>query len=398
MAWTSRVAAGALAALGVASFVVGHAYAQAQAPSFTLSWEAPEGCPSEAAVRSAVDQLLGEGPPPPVHMAARAVVERTADDRWLVHLTTVSDGTTGERVVDAASCPSLAKATALILALAIDPERVAAHAPAPSSSSSSSPSSPLDTTPSSSSSAAPAPVPAAPAAAASSSAPAPASLETNAGHPAAPASPPASAAPSRRVARAPAQSSPSPSPRSAGVRRRSSAVAVFVEAGGDVGTLPRTAFALGGGVGLLLGAFRLEGYGGYVFPQPAYAPQEPSIGTNIHLALGGLRGCFLPLRGELEAGGCAGLELGDLHGAGFGTLRSPYAAFTPSSAGGLWVAPTLQGRFAWRVAAQLALVLDLGLAVPLRRDTFVVDHLAGGPLHQPAAVVGRAAFGPEIRF
>jgi len=173
---------------------------------------------------------------------------------------------------------------------------------------------------------------------------------------------------------------------------------VFVEAGGDVGTLPRAAFALGGGVGLLLGAFRLEGYGGYLFPQPAYAPQEPSIGTNIHLALGGLRGCFLPLRGELEAGGCAGLELGDLHGAGFGTLRSPYAAFTPSSAGGLWVAPTLQGRLAWRVAAQLALVLDLGLAVPLRRDTFVVDNLAGGPLHQPAAVVGRAAFGPEIRF
>ncbi|MGH7293351.1 MAG: hypothetical protein ACRELB_00390, partial [Polyangiaceae bacterium] len=106
--------------------------AQGQAASSGVVWDAPPAdCPDQAYVRRAVDQLLsGDGPPPAVHVDARARVTHPGS-QWQVHLTTVREGTTGERIVQSSSCRSLADATALIVALTIDPQRVAAnHLPA----------------------------------------------------------------------------------------------------------------------------------------------------------------------------------------------------------------------------------------------------------------------------
>jgi len=369
----SRVGAAALLALA-ATLVASVALrpALAQPASFSLSWQAPDDCPGESYVRGAVEQLLGGGPLPPARVTARAVVDHVASDRWQVHLTTVRDGATGERVVESQSCQSLADATALIVALTIDPERVAARAPSPSPSTS-------------------ALAPIASAAGPASSAPTPIP----------------SATPSATAAATPPSASSSPVPvpdraREAPPARptvlRPTLVALFAGVGGDVGTLPRATLAIDAGIAVTLGAFRLEGYGTYLTAQATYAAILPSLGTNVHLLAGGLRGCFIPLRGWIEAGGCAGLELGDLHGKGFGTLTSPYYQFTPSDRGGLWIAPTLTGRVSWRVAQSFALVLDVGLVVPLERDTFVIDNVGGAALHEAGPVEGRAAIGPEVRF
>jgi hypothetical protein len=65
-------------------------------------------------------------------LLARAVV--TQGQTWAVTLETESSGRVGQRALEAGSCAELANATALIVALMIDPEAVAAHAPPPAPS------------------------------------------------------------------------------------------------------------------------------------------------------------------------------------------------------------------------------------------------------------------------
>jgi hypothetical protein len=120
--------AGIVAALAAAATIIGALPAAlGQSRSFSIAWDAPAGCPDEAYVRASVEQLLAGGGPVPAHVDARARVERGAGEQWRVRLTTVREGATGERVVESGSCRSLADATALIVALTIDPERVAAR-------------------------------------------------------------------------------------------------------------------------------------------------------------------------------------------------------------------------------------------------------------------------------
>ncbi len=344
--------------------------ARADEAAWSLVWEAPAGCPSEASVRDAVAQLLGTGGPPPASVSARAVVQRTSSDHWIVQLTTVREGARGERVVEATSCPSLASATALIVALTIDPERVAANSPPSGAASSTLPSA--------------TPVPTG---AASTAAPLPSASALN--PPPSPPPPSSGAAPAQAPAPAPA---PAPA-RNEGPRR----FALLLEGMGDVGSLPSVSDGITGSLGLTFDALRLEAFGSYLFAQPFYAASFPSIGSNLDLWSGGLRGCYLPAQGALALGACAGLEVGQLQGNGFGSLRGPYQTFTPASQGGLWIAPVAGGRLAWRIAPYFSLVIDLGIAVPLRRDTFDIAG-ASGASHQASPVVARGAAGPELRF
>jgi hypothetical protein len=84
-----------------------------------LSWVAPVGCPDEASVRGDVQRLLSGSQ---ASAAARADVTHTGDS-WRVVVT--MNG--GERRLEAASCRALADATALIVAMAVDPARVVAN-------------------------------------------------------------------------------------------------------------------------------------------------------------------------------------------------------------------------------------------------------------------------------
>jgi hypothetical protein len=99
--------------------------ARSASPDFAFSWDAPASCPDESAVRRQIDALLEEAPPVSVRLTARAAVSR--DDEagaWIVRLFTDRDGVPGERTIEAESCGALADATALIVALTLDPTHV----------------------------------------------------------------------------------------------------------------------------------------------------------------------------------------------------------------------------------------------------------------------------------
>jgi len=99
--------------------------------ALTFSWQAPAGCPSRDNLRVEIARLLGgdirirQGG----DIKARAVV--THGQTWSLAIETELAGRPGQRSIDAASCQDLADATALIIALMIDPDAVAAHATPP---------------------------------------------------------------------------------------------------------------------------------------------------------------------------------------------------------------------------------------------------------------------------
>jgi hypothetical protein len=92
-----------------------------------ITWLAPEGCPSPDAVKAEIDDLLGGAASERARdsLSVRAMVER--GERWLVRLETQVGRTSGHRTIEAGSCPGLASATALIVALMIDPQAVEAR-------------------------------------------------------------------------------------------------------------------------------------------------------------------------------------------------------------------------------------------------------------------------------
>jgi hypothetical protein len=114
----------------LAGLGVGRARAQ-DAETLTLTWLAPAGCPGTSEVRAEIARLLGGtiGAVPGGRLQARAVV--TQGQTWAVNLETESGGNVGQRSLDAGSCRELAHATALIIALMIDPDAVATHTPPP---------------------------------------------------------------------------------------------------------------------------------------------------------------------------------------------------------------------------------------------------------------------------
>jgi hypothetical protein len=117
------------------------------APALTFEWSAPPECPSSAEVLAETRRLLG-GPPPlrsNEHWTARAVASHAGI--WSVSIETSSASGPHSRTLHAQTCRGLADATALILALAINPEALAVAAPAPMANSSSSTATPPATVP-----------------------------------------------------------------------------------------------------------------------------------------------------------------------------------------------------------------------------------------------------------
>jgi hypothetical protein len=93
-----------------------------------LTWTAPAECPTQARVAAHVADLLGGPTEAASHVRASARVWRDENARWHVEIHTQTGPATGERRVDGESCQAIADATALILAVAVDPEAVAARA------------------------------------------------------------------------------------------------------------------------------------------------------------------------------------------------------------------------------------------------------------------------------
>ena len=117
------------AALGLA--VLGRALPAnaSEKAEFTLSWQAPADCPSPGDVRAEVVRLLGGQVRLPAGRDFKASAQVAHAQTWSVSIETELAGRAGRRAIDAASCQDLADATAMVLALAIDPN-IAATLPA----------------------------------------------------------------------------------------------------------------------------------------------------------------------------------------------------------------------------------------------------------------------------
>ncbi|MFY0540734.1 hypothetical protein [Nannocystis pusilla] len=87
--------------------------------SWQLSWQAAPECPRAAEIEARVTALLGGSPGGP-QLRVRAAVERTGDE-WRLHLLARRGGASQRRVLRHRDCATLGEATALLVALAVDP-------------------------------------------------------------------------------------------------------------------------------------------------------------------------------------------------------------------------------------------------------------------------------------
>jgi hypothetical protein len=310
----------------------------------SLVWSAPGGCPTESDVRAQALRLLA-GPPIAAERRVSAVarVVRTQGGRWHVDVTMSSEAAQGKRSLEAESCSGLAEATALIVAIMVDPDRAGAAAAAASTSTALSP-------------------------AAASSAPVTAT-------PRPPSSPSPGTPPSR--------------PRGITLRPRWAAGAWGLV---DFGTLPDTAYGVGVGLAAVVGHLRSEVAlsdlpgRSYTFPR--------AMGTGAEMSAWVAAGSFAYVvhlgRTELALGGGAEIT----HLDAFGVRASPPFQGTPGS--GTWPALRAEAVLTTPIVAAVLLRLETDAVAPLRRPTFDIEPI--GVVHQPSTITGRLGAGIEVQF
>jgi hypothetical protein len=163
---------------------------------------------------------------------------------------------------------------------------------------------------------------------------------------------------------------------------------------GDLGSLPAPALGMAIGVELGWPGVQLRALGTLWLEQHAQLGSEATaLGGDINLALGALLACTSPLSPSarvLLLSVCGGGEAGRLSGSGTGVSERRVGAT-------LWLAPRVDSGIFWQLPdTRLRIGAQLSVVVPLVRDELALDQL--GVVHQPASLVGRAAFGADVAF
>jgi hypothetical protein len=109
-----------LATLGTLWVLLGTAGASAADQRFSLTWQAPEGCPSQAQVEeeiaSALSHLRGKGP---VEVTAQVAL-REGEPGFKLRVKVTHAGQGGERVLPIDDCDDASRAAALLVALSVE--------------------------------------------------------------------------------------------------------------------------------------------------------------------------------------------------------------------------------------------------------------------------------------
>jgi hypothetical protein len=331
-----RGALGAFAAL-----VCSHGGALAAAPA-DITWNTPPGspCPAQATVVAEVERLLGsgrEGGRQPL----RAVADVSQDARglWHVKIAAGYGEATDTRELHAPTCGTVAGATALVIAMMIEPLMVGDLAPADLGSG-------------------PAPPPLMPA----------------------PLPPPALPPPP-----------PLPPPRPpAPLEEEELATFVFgVHVTGNIGVLPVPAVAFGPDIGGMLGRFRFDVGMSWLPKRQILAESHPSAGVELTMITGHATGTFIQWREPLEIGWQLGIDIGSLRGEGFGVRRSEAGSTA-------WVAPRLGVLAAYPIAAFFAVRANLAFSFAGIRPTYQIAGV--GDVYEVAGPVGDLALAAELRL
>lgn len=306
-----------------------------------LGWRAPEPCPDVTGARATIDALLdGHAPDPARRVTADVVIE--ADAAGFLARVRITDGDAlGEREVVAPTCEEVADASALIVAMAIDPRLGGSDASSPDVPQT------LDTA---------VPLP---------------DVPTTTGER------PAVVAATPRIADDPPAVRPA-RPRLRGLVRAS--------AGVGVGTVATATGVVAIGLGVAGPRWRAE------LDADVWTPRrrvDAAIGVQVTGWSVGVRGCGSPLARRLEIPLCVGARAGAAHGLGRGDLV-PHRQIAP------WLSGTLgAGLWGW-ITPRFALALDVDAVIALTRPAFVVQP-SGFVVRAPPAGV-RAVFGPVLRW
>lgn len=336
---------------------VGMSAAQPAENPISLSWEVPDGseCSSAEVVSAEIERLLGGKPSATTsrRVIARARVLRNDDGSWTLDMRTTiaKEDADGERLLHAGSCAELGSAAALIIALGFDPAAVAAQAERTREQ----PAQVVD----------------------KSEEVAPKAPNTPSKQP--PAPPPVVGV------------SPAGKPGASLGPENSAKVrlGLNVGAGGDVGSFSGPTLSLHLSGRLRYRKLELVASATYFPPHRTPLPARPAAGGLFSLMTGEFLACG-PLFSwrVLELGACGGAELGQMRADGYGVRK-------PSTASALWFAPRAEGTLFTALTATLGLRFEVGVAVPLTQNRFVLEQKV---VEEPAAIAGRVDVGVEYHF
>jgi hypothetical protein len=353
--------------------------AHAQPTSWQLEWSAPAGCPDVARVRDSVARLLGSNRKGDDPVSARIVVSHDGGS-FHAQIDTVQRAGSGHRALEGATCQDVADASALIVALLIDPNVVASPlAPAAAGAA----------IPSGIAGVASAPGPEATDTAAkqgTDGAPRATTPVATAASAPSPRTEPVSSSTPDETGRRPDAAVVAPSPASARAPWFASASVAL-----GVGTLPGLGFGLGLTLGYRFGRVRVAVDGLYWPSETSTLPNRAPAGGSVELVSGGASGCFAILRGaRFDAGPCVALELGRMSATG---VSLP----TNAEGAAFWSAAAAGGYASLLTLRPVALSLEVFAWVPLATPRFQV---MGGPgvAFEPSPVEGRTVLSVEIRF
>lgn len=288
-----------------------------------LTWDAPAECPSYSEVVTELERITrvrsGREITP---VRAQAKIERTPDGRYRLRLLTEREGQTGETELDASSCPVLKRGVTLVLALTLGDgvdvvdEAQAAKADAPEPD-------------------------------ASPDRPAPAK----------PASVVAPAQPAKR----------------AGPELATLRFSPWLAASGAWGLLRKPSF--GPQLGVALGKPHWQARVDVTFWPPVAGARYQNIESSYLAFVGALGGCARIMPAGWSLAGCAGLQIGVIHGSSQGALSdgsatAPWYAVAPS------VVVTAPAPVAVRLEASVAVALDPPrFAIRYVADVYTVSRL-----------------------
>lgn len=304
--------------------------------------EIGEDCPPAAEVDAWIERALGHGLAPDSPLEGVSI-EVAPDPRGGLRgsLELSWSDETERRTLRGESCHAVARASAVIVAVALDPLAIAEEViPEPSSEPE------------------PSPEPASP------STPSPENEKT----------PPVE----------PSKTAPEDIPR----RQPQWSHRLRVAGGIDYGTLPSIGGVATVGYGAARGLARLEAAVLYRTPTSARYPDMPSVGGSFQLIAGTLRACPRFVTGRLEVPVCGGVEAGSLRARGRADLVE--VKWKP------WLAATADATAVIDLGRRIALVVAVGTAVPLIRSRFHITGLP--PLFRVGPVGLRSLLGLEIRL
>lgn len=331
--------------------------ARAEPLTLELIWNAPEACPRAEQVLGAIHQLMGTTETAGV---PRLSVQGDIETRGAVlalKLVWRTASMMAERTMESSSCDELARAAALVVALAADPsavQAVAKESEAHPSEASSAPSPPEGQGPLAGSSTA--------------------RLASGEDSPLLAYSPEAK----------PADHS-SPLHRTP-TTREAARVAGRAQIALDVGSLPRAAEGATVGVSVGLGLVAIQAELGLFLPQYKAIAEGAA---ELWLSTLSARTCLQWSLASLRVAPCAVAELDLLVGQGQGVdFRQRGAAWFPRLGSG--------AAFGYPLSKQLAWITEGWLLVGPWRPTFVLQEVV--PVHQPNLLVGRWTTGLELRL